>query len=60
MNEFPFPKWLCRILSHISAFTIGIYCYNQLTLDKPIELHRWLLTILFGLMFFIGSLPDKK
>jgi len=39
--------------------TIGIYLYSS-TNGHPIELYRWILTIGFGVIFFIGSLPDEK
>ena len=59
MSIFPFPKWLAKLLSYISAFTLGIYTYAS-THGDPIEAHRWLLTSVFGLMFFLFSLSDKK
>ena len=53
------PTWLCKLLSYISAFTLGAYCYGSTHGNVP-ELYRWILTIMFGLMFYVMSLPDKK
>jgi len=54
-----FLKWVYRILSHVSAFTYGSYLYGHLHGNK-VELYQWILTGLFGIMFFVLSLPDKK
>jgi len=58
-DDFPFPRWLCRILSHLAAFTIGVYAYSTFN-GQPVEDYRWALTGLFGLMFFVGSLKFEK
>lgn len=52
-------KWLYRLLSHVSAFTLGAYTYGSLHGNTP-ELYRWILTGLFGIIFFAMSLPKNK
>lgn len=59
MNDFIFPRWLCRLLSYILTFICGAYAYGALHGNPP-ESYRVVITIFFGLMFFILSLPDKK
>lgn len=40
-------------LAMLSCFTIGLYSSSTLKYNEPIELHRWIMTIIFGLMFLI-------
>lgn len=58
-DKFIFPKWLCRLLSYISAFTYGLYCYSSIH-GNPIEIHRWVMTGGFGIMFYLASLTPKQ
>lgn len=58
-NDFIFPKWLCKLLSYIAVFTCGAYTYAAVRGNPP-ELNRVILTCLFGLMFYIGSLNFKQ
>lgn len=56
-----FPKWLCKLLSHMSCVTLGIYLAN--TFKNPnyqVEPHQWAMTIVFGLMFFVMPSPNKS
>lgn len=59
MSDKMLPKWLCKLLSYITVFTCGGYAYAA-THGNPPESYRVVLTCVFGLMFFILSLPDKK
>lgn len=59
MNDFPFPRWLCRFLSYLSCFTCGGYAYAAVHGNPP-ETYRVVITIGFGLMFFIASTNFKK
>lgn len=54
MQDRIFPKGVSKVLSYISAFTLGIYTYVSLH-GQPVELHRWILTTMFGLMFYLDS-----
>jgi hypothetical protein len=54
MDDFPLPRWLCTALSYLSAFTLGLYAMSQKG-GHSVEAHRWVLTSLFGLMFFFAS-----
>lgn len=38
-------------MAMLSCFTLGLYASSTVTFDKPIELHRWIMTSFFGLMF---------
>lgn len=58
-SNFIFPKWLCRLLSYLSTFTCGMYAYGA-GHGNPPEAYRVVLTISFGLMFFIASLDIKS
>lgn len=53
------PKWLCKILSYMAVFLYGGYTYSHFH-GNSVELHHWILTGLFGIFFYVGSLPDKK
>lgn len=53
------PKWFCRLLSYISVLTIGAYLHATDN-GEPVELHRWILTCFFGLMFYAMSLSEKR
>jgi hypothetical protein len=60
MNDMNvFPRWLCKLLSYISTFTLGMYVYAS-THGVVIEGYRWIATILFGTIFYICSLPKKQ
>lgn len=48
-----FPKTLSKILSIISAFMLGAYVTQEYKFNQPVELYRYLLTFIFGLMFYI-------
>ena len=58
-NDFIFPKWLCRVFSYVAVFTCGAYTYGAVN-GKPPTADHVVPTIVFGLFFFILSLPDKK
>lgn len=57
MEDFA-PKWVFRLLSYISVFTLGLYAASAKN-GQSIELYRWLMTSGFGLMFYFLSLPKK-
>lgn len=48
-----FPKTLSKILSIMSAFMLGAYVTQEYKFNQPVELYRYLLTFIFGLMFYI-------
>lgn len=48
-----FPKTLSKILSILSAFLLGAYFTQEYKFNQPIELYRYFLTFIFGLMFYI-------
>ena len=58
-DDFIFPRWLCRLMSYISTFTCGMYAYGASHGNVP-ETYRVVLTICFGLMFFVASLKFKQ
>ena len=59
MNDFIFPKWLSKLLSYLSVFTCGMYAYAA-KLGNPPEIYRVVLTVTFGIMFYVQSLPNSK
>lgn len=54
-----FTKWVYRLLSHISAFICGAYLYGHLHGNK-VELHRWVLTCLFGIIFLFSHYQIRR
>lgn len=53
MNKF--PKGLSKILSLLSAFTIGAYITQEYKFNQPVETYRYVLTFIFGFMFYFYS-----
>ena len=47
-------------LAMLSCFTIGLYAASELKYNEPIDLHRWIMTSLFGLMFLWYFLTNYK
>jgi len=60
MEKHLFPKWVYRILSHLSALTYGMYIYMAAHDHHSIDISRWIITGGFGIMFFVQSLPNKN
>lgn len=51
-----FKIYGCLFLALLSCFLLGTYTVSV----KPIELHRWIITSLFGLFFLVVFLTDYK
>jgi hypothetical protein len=47
-----FPKWLSKLLALLSALVLGSYVARERD-GEVIELYRYVLTFIFGLMFYI-------
>jgi hypothetical protein len=47
-------------LSFLAIFMVGAYADSSLKFQTPVELHRWLITIFFGIFFFINGLNEYK
>ena len=47
-------------LAMVSCFTIGIYATSTFKYNEPVELQRWILTSLFGLMFLMLFLIEYR
>ena len=58
MEERIFPKWMSKILALMSAFMLGAYVTQEFKFDQPVEMYRYILTFLFGLMFYLDG--EKK
>ena len=58
MDERLFPKWISKILALLSAFMLGAYVTQEFKFDQPVEMYRYVLTFLFGLMFYLDG--DRK
>ena len=60
MNQEKANRILATILSYLSVFTIGGYVCQTIKYDEPVELYRWILTSIFGIFFYLLSLPTKE
>lgn len=58
MEERVFPKWISKILALMSAFMLGAYVTQEFKFDQPVEMYKYILTFLFGLMFYLDG--DRK
>lgn len=47
-------------LAMVSCFTIGLYAASEFKYNNPIEIHRWVMTSLFGLAFLGYFLKQFK
>lgn len=59
MNQEKTNRILATILSYLSVFTIGGYVCQTIKYHEPVELYRWILTSMFGMFFYLLSLPEK-
>ncbi len=48
-----------RIMSYMAMLVLGMYMSSQFRHNQPVELHRWLLTTMFFLMFLVFA-NDKE
>ncbi len=55
MEERIFPKWMSKILGLMSAFMLGAYVTQEFKFEQPVEMYRYILTFLFGLMFYLDG-----
>jgi hypothetical protein len=53
------PKWIFKILSYLTVFLYGGYVYGA-NHGNNSELYHWIITALFGIFFYILSLPNKN
>jgi hypothetical protein len=53
-----YPKWLSWTLYLLSIITLSSYATMELMYDKEIEFYRYVLTFIFGLMFY--NMANKK
>lgn len=47
-------------LAMLSCFTLGCYTVSTLHMNQIIEIHRWILTSAFGLMFLVHFLFEYR
>lgn len=52
-------KGFFRFMSYVSAFTYGAYSYAALNGNPP-KIHQWILTGIFGIMFFLMSISNDN
>jgi hypothetical protein len=57
MREFPKP--LANVLALLSAFILGGYTTQEYMFNQPVELYRYVLTFVFGLMFYLYGKKDS-
>ena len=44
----------------VSCFTIGLYAASEFRYNEPIDLHRWIMTSIFGISFLGYFLTKYK
>jgi hypothetical protein len=47
-------------LAMVNCFTIGLYAASEFKYNNPIEIHRWIMTSIFGLAFLGYFLKQFK
>jgi hypothetical protein len=47
-----YPKWLAWFLTILSIFNLASYATQEVILGQEISLYRYILTFIFGLMFY--------
>jgi hypothetical protein len=55
-----FKTYGCLVLALLSAFILGCYTMGVQYNIKPVEVHQWVLTSVFGLMFLIIGISKLK
>jgi hypothetical protein len=55
-----FKSFLYLFASMLSFFVIGLYAASEFKFDKPIELHRWVLSSLFVVAFIGLFLKESR
>jgi hypothetical protein len=53
-----YPKWLAWFLTILSIFNLASYATQEVILGQEISLYRYILTFIFGLMFY--NMANKK
>ena len=53
-----YPKWLAWILCFLSIIILSAYATEEVMFDKEVSLYRYILTFIFGLMFY--NMANKK
>jgi CDP-diglyceride synthetase len=55
MENRIFPRWTSKILALMSAFMLGAYVTQEFKFNQPVEIYRYILTFLFGVMFYLDG-----
>ncbi len=53
-----YPKWMAFTLFILSLLSLSAYATLEVVYDEEVELYRYILTFLFGLMFY--NMANKK
>ena len=53
-------KFGSLFLAMLSCFTIGLYSASEFKYNNPIEIQRWIITSMFGLVFLFYFLKEFK
>jgi hypothetical protein len=53
-----YPKWLAWSLFLLSILNLSAYATLEVMYDEEVGLHRYILTFIFGLMFY--NMANKK
>ena len=55
-----FKTYGSLVLAMLSCFNIGLYGSSTFRYNEPIEIHRWIMTSIFGLAFLVYFLNKYK
>lgn len=53
-----YPKWLAWTLFILSILNLSAYATLEIFYNKEVELYRYILTFIFGFMFY--NMANKK
>jgi hypothetical protein len=55
-----FKNYGSLVLAMLGCFNIGLYASSTFRYNEPIEMHRWIMTSIFGLAFLVYFLTEFK
>jgi CDP-diglyceride synthetase len=58
MNDRTFPRWVSKLLAFMAAFMLGAYLTQEFKFDQPVEAYKYIITFVFGLMFYLDGQKD--
>jgi len=55
-----YPKWLAWFLTILSIFNLAAYATQEIVFEQEVSLYRYILTFIFGLMFYNMALKKDE